>query len=479
MKKWIAALLAGMMVCMNVAVFALTPEDFETAVNAKFNSAKAEFVMKAEITDWNAEFFEELFETDFSELPSAEMKYDMVITTAQDMKQIQAKIDMAITTVPEIADETPYHATAYLDFDVSDETAPKYQVIMKAADSEKYQVMDYMQLPGAEEMMAMIANLTAQENVSAWNEVLKASLPELKKEYKANTETVTLNDAQTKKAIVGIVQVMREMFAATGEDGALEALPQDAQSEIQMAAEAIATALKDVKLFAEDGVVVTTTLDAVTKQLQSIDCMVKIDTNLTEAATELLKGFGVDMNVSEILPKEKADFKAQISFNMAYSDWNNETLKVEFPMLTAENTEYLTDDAVDENAVNIYYDGKKIDFKDVQPVIENDRTLVPIRHFCNGLGIGDENIQYDDGVVTIQNGDTKLTLKIDAQDVVIEKNGETKTVMLDVPATERKGRTLVPLRFISENFDCDVYYEEFCDAFGNATGCLIQIEPAA
>lgn len=479
MKKWIAALLAGMMVCMNVAVFALTPEDFETAVNAKFDSAKAEFVMKAEITDWNAAFFEELFEADFSELPSAEMKYDMVITTAQDMKQIQAKIDMAITTVPEIAGETPYHATVYLDFDITDEAAPKYQVIMQTADSEKYQVMDYMQLPGAEEMMAMIANLTAQENVSAWNEALKASLPELKKEYKANTETVTLNDAQAKKAIVGIVQTMREMFTTAGEDGALEALPQETQSEIEMAAEAIATALKDVKLFAEDGVVVTTTVDETTKQLQSIDCTVKIDTNLTEAATEIMRAFGVEMNVSEILPKEKADFKAQISFNMAYSDWNNETLKVEFPVLTAENTEYLTDDSVDENAVNIYYDGKKIDFKDVQPVIENDRTLVPIRHFCNGLGIEDENIQYDDGVVTIQNGDTKLTLKIDARDVLIEKNGETETVMLDVPATEREGRTLVPLRFISENFDCDVYYEEFCDAFGNATGCLIQIEPAA
>lgn len=479
MKKWIAALLAGVMVCMNVAVFALTPEDFETAVNAKFDSAKVTFVMKAAVTAWDTAFFEDLFDTKFSEMPSAEMKYDMVVTTAQDMKQIQAQVDVTVITVPEIADETPYRATAYLDFDVSDETAPKYQVIMKTADSEKYQVMDYMQLPGADEMMAMLASLTAQENVNAWNEILKDCLPDVEKEYRDNAEIVTLNDAQAKKVLVGAVQALQKMFITSGADGASEALPQKTQSELETVMEAIATAWKDVKLFAEDGVVVTTTLDETTKQLQAIDCTVKIDTNITEAATELMKAFGVEMNVSEILPKEKADFQAEIAFNMAYSDWNDAALQVEFPVLTADNTEYLTDNIVDDNAVNIYYDGKKIDFKDVQPVIENDRTLVPIRHFCNGLGIGDENIQYDDGVVTIQNGDTKLTLKIDARDVVIEKNGETETVMLDVPATEREGRTLVPLRFISENFDCEVYYEEFCDAFGNATGCLIQIEPAA
>lgn len=68
-----------------------------------------------------------------------------------------------------------------------------------------------------------------------------------------------------------------------------------------------------------------------------------------------------------------------------------------------------------------------------------------------------------------------MTLKIDAQDVVIEQGGETKNVTLDVPATEREGRTLVPLRFISENFGCDVLYEEFTDAAGNVTGSLITI----
>lgn len=147
-----------------------------------------------------------------------------------------------------------------------------------------------------------------------------------------------------------------------------------------------------------------------------MDCVIKIDTNLNELVAKVGKPVGMtEENLAElleILPADKANFKGQLSMNMAFSNLNDETLKVEFPVLTDENSVDLTEMMMlDTNAVNVYYNGKKVDFKDVQPVIENDRTLVPIRHFCNALGISDDDIQYDDGIVTIQNGDTKMTLK--------------------------------------------------------------------
>ena len=85
---------------------------------------------------------------------------------------------------------------------------------------------------------------------------------------------------------------------------------------------------------------------------------------------------------------------------------------------------------------------------DVTPVIVEGRTLVPIRLISESFGA---DVDWDDltKTVTIKLGDKTLNIKI----------GE-KLPGMDVPAQIISGRTMVPLRFISEYFDANVVYND-------------------
>ncbi len=88
---------------------------------------------------------------------------------------------------------------------------------------------------------------------------------------------------------------------------------------------------------------------------------------------------------------------------------------------------------------------------DVMPVIENGRTLVPMRGIFEALGA---EIAWDDSTKTVtgKKGDISVSLQIGNN--VAKINGEDKT--LDVAATIINSRTMVPVRFISEALGCKV-----------------------
>ena len=100
--------------------------------------------------------------------------------------------------------------------------------------------------------------------------------------------------------------------------------------------------------------------------------------------------------------------------------------------------------------VDISINNKYLYF-DQEPIVENGRTLVPLRVIFEELGA---NVQWDDSTqsVTATKGNTTITLSID--DNTMYKNGQPIT--LDVPATLKNGRTLVPVRAVSEAFNCGV-----------------------
>lgn len=77
--------------------------------------------------------------------------------------------------------------------------------------------------------------------------------------------------------------------------------------------------------------------------------------------------------------------------------------------------------------------------------IENGRMLVPARSFFEKVGL---QLTWDEKTQTVQafSEDTSITMKINNKDVYV--NG-TK-IQLDVPATIRNGRTLIPIRFATE-----------------------------
>ena len=102
----------------------------------------------------------------------------------------------------------------------------------------------------------------------------------------------------------------------------------------------------------------------------------------------------------------------------------------------------------------VVIDGKEVKFPDQKPIIENSRTLVPVRFIGEALGakIGWSEKQQK---VSITKGNESIQLIIGENIVVVG----SKKVELDVPAKLLNGRTLVPLRFISEIFGCQVGWD--------------------
>lgn len=102
--------------------------------------------------------------------------------------------------------------------------------------------------------------------------------------------------------------------------------------------------------------------------------------------------------------------------------------------------------------VTVTMDGETMEF-DVEPVMENDRVLVPFRAIFEALGC---NVTYteDDGkqFVTAMRGDNQLIIEIGAYDMCVNGNVEA----LDAPAVIKNGRTLVPVRAVSETFGANV-----------------------
>lgn len=103
--------------------------------------------------------------------------------------------------------------------------------------------------------------------------------------------------------------------------------------------------------------------------------------------------------------------------------------------------------------VRVEIDGKSLEF-DVAPRIENGRTLVPFKAIFEALGL---NIDWigEQRIATAYSADMNVSIKIDAAYGNI--NGEL--IELDVPAKIVNGRTLVPLKFISEAFGNEVKWD--------------------
>lgn len=100
----------------------------------------------------------------------------------------------------------------------------------------------------------------------------------------------------------------------------------------------------------------------------------------------------------------------------------------------------------------VFIEGKKIEF-DVPPRIVDGRTLVPLRKFAESLGCAVEWDPVDRQVVFVQ-GTKVMVLGVGRTSATIDG----REVGLDVPPVIVNGRTLVPLRFVSEAVDAQVGY---------------------
>ncbi|PTQ54591.1 MAG: copper amine oxidase domain protein [Hydrogenibacillus schlegelii] len=94
--------------------------------------------------------------------------------------------------------------------------------------------------------------------------------------------------------------------------------------------------------------------------------------------------------------------------------------------------------------IRVYVNGELLAF-DVAPKVENGRTLAPIRAIAEALGL---TVTWNEQTreVTLANGEKTITLQIGNPTARVDG----QAVALDAPPTVERGRTLVPLRFVSE-----------------------------
>lgn len=91
---------------------------------------------------------------------------------------------------------------------------------------------------------------------------------------------------------------------------------------------------------------------------------------------------------------------------------------------------------------------------DATPEIKNSHLCLPIRAIVEALG-GTINYNAQDKSIQISSGTTNIVLTIGG--VTAQINGQT--VNLDTPAYISNNRTMVPLRFITENLGCKVNWD--------------------
>ncbi len=109
--------------------------------------------------------------------------------------------------------------------------------------------------------------------------------------------------------------------------------------------------------------------------------------------------------------------------------------------------------AASAQGIHVTVDGTTVDFPDVQPQMISSRVMVPLRGVFEEFGA---NVHWDLSTqsVHIIDHDRKITMQIGSRTAIVNGN----RVALDVPATMVGGRTMVPLRFISENARREVYW---------------------
>ncbi|MDU4694375.1 MAG: copper amine oxidase N-terminal domain-containing protein [Paenibacillus sp.] len=94
--------------------------------------------------------------------------------------------------------------------------------------------------------------------------------------------------------------------------------------------------------------------------------------------------------------------------------------------------------------ISIYIDGSRLT-TDQAPVVISGRVMLPLRAIFEAL---DATVNYNQTLqtVTAQKDSTTIVLKLKSRSATINN----EAVLLDVPAQSIKGRTMVPVRFVSE-----------------------------
>jgi len=110
-----------------------------------------------------------------------------------------------------------------------------------------------------------------------------------------------------------------------------------------------------------------------------------------------------------------------------------------------------------EQPINIIMNGRRIE-TDASPVLRNGRIFIPARTISGALMM---NIEFNSQrqTIAIWNNHKQISFAIGSNRAflfVFPSHGKYETILLDAPSFIHNGRTMIPLRFVSEIFGLDV-----------------------
>ncbi len=425
-------------------VYAGNPaEGFKTAMETEYNNFRMVMDISAELI----EPLSENFDTDgeITKMLTSAATCDMTVLGNGEGTQMTS---VGVVNVSAGGENTEMQM--WLDLDMTDDV--RYIAIMKylnIPEEDKYMIMDYTKLPGFEDVLANQG--TEPVNATKMQAELFDGIEEINPVYKNGKYTVTLTENQIKESLS---QLLSNAAAISGNMTA-------DMADIEETAEK----LQNIDLFDKKEAMVFELTTDEENRAEKMSMEINVDAN----AAEISEAVGEDL--PEGLKKEDCDIKARILMNLTLEEIT-EDCRIELPEITEENSIDILEmsengAAIDETAMNIMYNGSLIKFEE-KPILEENRTFLPIRKLANTFGIPDEDISFDGKTrkVNIKYGENELELTIGSN--VATVNGEEK--ILDVPAFIREDRTYVPLRFISESFGKTVEWIPLEDGEGNKTG---------
>ena len=104
----------------------------------------------------------------------------------------------------------------------------------------------------------------------------------------------------------------------------------------------------------------------------------------------------------------------------------------------------------------VYVDGMLLEFPDQRPELtDGGRVMVPLRFVSEALMA---SVEWDESkqIIYIEKNEQKIQLKIGENKAVLDCN----TVILDTAVYLKNGRSMIPIRFVSECLRADVFWNE-------------------
>lgn len=101
----------------------------------------------------------------------------------------------------------------------------------------------------------------------------------------------------------------------------------------------------------------------------------------------------------------------------------------------------------DDGKIKVTVDGERVIFPDQEPIVEDQRVLVPLRAIFEALGA---EVEWDNETKTVyaEKGEISISMELGSNELCVGNI----SAFLDVPATALNGRVMVPTRAIAEAF---------------------------